>query len=40
MMIVPEAANMPPTPWPTEIRAPGIWAGAVPGLICAQAVWA
>ena len=29
MMIVPEAANMPP-PWQTEIRAPGIWAGAVP----------
>jgi hypothetical protein len=24
---VPEAANMPPTPWQTEIRAPGIWAG-------------
>jgi hypothetical protein len=30
MMIVPEAANMPPTPWQTEILAPGIWAGAVP----------
>src|SRR5467141_146367 len=30
MMIVPEAANMPPTPWQTEIRASGIWAGAVP----------
>ena len=28
MMIVPEAANMPPTPWQTEILAPGIWAGA------------
>jgi hypothetical protein len=24
MMIVPEAANMPPTPWQTEILAPGI----------------
>jgi hypothetical protein len=22
-MIVPEAANMPPTPWQTEILAPG-----------------
>jgi hypothetical protein len=22
MMIVPEAANMPPTPWQTEILAP------------------
>ena len=30
MMIVPLAANMPPTPWQTEILAPGIWAGAVP----------
>jgi hypothetical protein len=30
MMIVPEAANMPPTPWQTEILAPGIWAGAMP----------
>jgi hypothetical protein len=30
MMIVPDAANMPPTPWQTEIRASGIWAGAVP----------
>ena len=30
MMIVPEAANMPPTPWQTEILATGIWAGAVP----------
>ena len=30
MMIVPEAANMPPTPWQTEILAPGIWASAVP----------
>jgi hypothetical protein len=29
-MIVPLAANMPPTPWQTEILAPGIWAGAVP----------
>src|ERR1700674_2134116 len=25
MMMVPEAANMPPTPWQTEILAPGIW---------------
>jgi hypothetical protein len=24
IMIVPEAANMPPTPWQTEILAPGI----------------
>jgi hypothetical protein len=24
MIIVPEAANMPPTPWQTEILAPGI----------------
>src|SRR5215470_8171242 len=30
MMIVPEAANMPPTPWQTEILAPGICAGAMP----------
>jgi hypothetical protein len=30
MMIVPEAANMPPTPWQTKILASGIWAGAVP----------
>jgi hypothetical protein len=30
MMIAPDAANMPPTPWQTEIRASGIWAGAVP----------
>jgi hypothetical protein len=29
-MIVPDAANMPPTPWQTEILAPGIWAGAMP----------
>jgi hypothetical protein len=27
MMIVPEAANMPPTPWQTETLAPGICAG-------------
>jgi len=27
MRIVPEAANMPPTPWQTEVLAPGIWAG-------------
>jgi hypothetical protein len=30
MMIVPEAANMPPTPWQTQISASGIWAGAMP----------
>ena len=30
MKMVPEAANMPPTPWQTEIRSPGMWAGAVP----------
>jgi hypothetical protein len=24
MMIVPEAENMPPTPWQTKIRTPGI----------------
>ena len=30
MMIVAEAANMPPTPWQTETLAPGIWAGAMP----------
>ena len=29
-MIVPEAPNMPPTPWLTLIFAPGTWAGAVP----------
>ena len=29
-MIVPEAANMPPTPWQTEIFAPGTCAGATP----------
>jgi len=29
MMIVPEAGNMPPTPWQTEISAPGICTGAV-----------
>ena len=28
-MIVSDAANMPPTPWQTEIWAPGIWAGAI-----------
>ena len=27
MMIVPDAANMPPTPWQTEILAPSTWAG-------------
>jgi len=27
---VPEAANMPPTPWLIEIFAPGTWAGAMP----------
>src|ERR1700746_1211314 len=26
----PEAANMPPTLWQTEVLAPGIWARAVP----------
>jgi hypothetical protein len=34
MMIVPEAANIPPTPLADrdlgEIRVSGIWAGAVP----------
>jgi hypothetical protein len=30
MMIVPLAANIPPTPWQTEILAPGICAGASP----------
>ena len=30
MMIVPEAANLPPTPWQTEILAPGIYVGAMP----------
>jgi hypothetical protein len=30
MMMVPEAANMPPTPWQTEILAPGICAGGDP----------
>jgi hypothetical protein len=29
MMMVPDPANMPPTPWQTEILASGIWAGAV-----------
>jgi hypothetical protein len=29
-MIVPLAANMPPTPWQTEIFAPGTCAGAMP----------
>src|SRR5260370_2407436 len=33
MMIVPDAANMPPTPWQTEILASGIWAEAV------QRIW-
>ena len=28
--IVPDAANMPPTPWQTEIFAPCTCAGAVP----------
>ena len=27
---VPDALNMPPTPWQTLIFAPGTWAGAVP----------
>jgi hypothetical protein len=26
-MIVPLAANMPPTPWQTEIFLSGIWSG-------------
>ena len=30
MMIVPGTANMPPTPWQTEILALGIWAGVLP----------
>jgi hypothetical protein len=30
VIIVWEAANMPPTPWQTEILASGICAGAVP----------
>ena len=30
MMIVPEAANMPPTPWQTEILASRTCAGAIP----------
>jgi hypothetical protein len=30
MMIVPLAANIPPTPWHTETFAPGTCAGAVP----------
>ena len=30
MMIVPAAANMPPTPWLTLILAFGTWAAAVP----------
>src|SRR5579859_7525057 len=29
-MIVPEAANMPPTPWQTDTLAPAICAGAMP----------
>jgi hypothetical protein len=29
-IIVPDAANQPPTPWQTEIFAPGIWAAAMP----------
>src|SRR4051812_30854327 len=29
-MMVPDAANMPPTPWQTEILAPGTCAGATP----------
>jgi hypothetical protein len=38
MMIVPDAANMPPTPWQTEILAPGIWAGAMPRIWHAEFV--
>ncbi len=30
VMIVPAAANMPPTPWARLIFAPGTWAGATP----------
>jgi len=30
MMMVQETVNMPPTPRQTEMRASGIWAGAVP----------
>jgi peptidoglycan/LPS O-acetylase OafA/YrhL len=30
MITVPLAANIPPTPWQTEIFAPGTWAGATP----------
>src|ERR1700728_2746630 len=30
MITVPLAANIPPTPWQTEIFAPGTWAGAIP----------
>ena len=29
-IIVPDAANIPPTPWQTEIFAPSICAGDVP----------
>jgi hypothetical protein len=29
-IMVPLAANMPPTPWATEILAPATWAAAVP----------
>ena len=28
-IIVPDAANQPPTPWRTEILAPGTWAAAM-----------
>jgi len=31
MMIVPEAANIPPTPWQTEILAPGSAGGVALG---------
>ncbi len=33
-VMVPEAANMPPTRWQTETLAPGIWAGADPRIRC------
>ena len=39
MMIVPDAANMPPTPWQTEILAPGIWAGATPRIWRTLSAW-
>jgi hypothetical protein len=32
MTIVPEAANISPTPWQTDILASEIWAGGAPHL--------